>query len=320
MTRLGVVLATEDHPASRLLQVARSAQAWGFDHLFVSDHFHPWNPNQGCSSHSWSLLGALAVQTEKVKLVSAVTCPGRRQHISTLAQAAATVAALSCGRLLLGLGTGERLNEAVTGEAPQSYRERRARLVEAVECLRLLWSGREVDFEGRHHRLRRARLYSDVGQIPLAVAASGPKSAQLAGELGGDLITLALDAEVLEPYRRARRAAQGEGSAWTQVSVCWAPSREEAVATAHRLWPEVALPGTVFTQLETPTDFGKAGLVVTPEEVDAAIVCGPDPEPYRELYRSARSLGYRGVAFHQIGPHQERFQEFLMSVLEGGRV
>lgn len=303
--RIGLVLAGEEQPAAFLVETARLAEQAGFDFLFVSDHFHPWNPTQGHSSYLWSVLGAIAATTSRIEIFSAVTCPLFRIHPTTLAQAASTVAALAPGRFRLGLGTGENLNEHVSGQGWPPYPERRARLAESINLLRQLWSGREVDVQGEFFRVSRATLYDPLA-VPIYLAASGPQTVELAREMADGLICLGEDGTL---------AGRFEGPRLTQLSVCWGEEQRACEELAHRTWPEVAMPGCTFAELETPEEFARAAESVTRQDVAAAILCGPDAEAYRTRLASCFAAGFEGVALHQIGPNQQEFINFCQREL-----
>ena len=310
--RIGYVLAGEDHPASSLVKSGLQAERSGFDFLFVSDHFHPWNRSQGCSSFVWSVLGALSHATCSIQLYSAVSCPGDRLHLTTLAQAAATIAELSAGRFTLGLGTGENLNEHVTGAPWPRFDERLARLEEAVPFLEELLSGDEVSRTGDFFTVDRAQLFGSSTESLMAIASSGPRSARLAARLDKDLISLGADAEVVEAYK----AAGGKGRKLSQISVCWGNDEKEATALAHRLWPEVALAGTLFATLATPSEFEAATREISREDVAASIVCGSDPSLYLEAILECKRAGFDGVALHSIGPDPSGFFQFWETTLK----
>lgn len=308
------MLAGEEHPADALVRHGTSAEQAGFSFLFVSDHFHPWNRQQGHGSSVWPVLGSLCCSTTRALLISAVTCPILRFHITTLAQAASTVQTLCKGRFVLGLGTGENLNEHVAGEGWPAFSERLERLEEAVELMRDLFSGREVTRRGKYFAVERAQLFDAPEHLPMALAASGPKAANLAGRLGDALISLGDDEAAVQGFEQA--GGQGKPKL-TQISVCWAQDEAEARRTAHRLWPVVALEGREFAQLETPDDFERACLAVSEDDVAAAIVCGPDPLRYRQAIDSCLAAGFDGVALHQIGRDQEAFFRFWQDQLRG---
>ncbi len=309
---IGYVLAGEEHDAAALIRHGIAAEKVGFGFLFVSDHFHPWLHEQGHSPAVWPILGALAQATEEIELVSAVCCPVVRWHPTALAQSAATVSSLSGGRFTLGLGTGELLNEHVTGLEFPSYVERAERLAEAVGQIRALLSGEEVTSRGHYFTTHRAQLFDPAPDLPIAIAASGPSSARLAGSHGDGLIGLAGDTEVVETFEKS--GGRGKPKR-TQLSVCWGADQLEAERLAHRLWPVVALEGTRFANLRTPAEVEAACSEVTIEHVAAAIVCGPDPERYHEMIQNCLEAGYDGVALHQVGSDQSGFFEFYQREL-----
>lgn len=305
--KYGIVLATEEHSASDILDTAQQAETAGLGFAFVSDHFHPWNSHQGHSSNLWPLLGALAVRTQKIGLVSAVTCPLFRLHPTVLAQSGCTMHHLSAGRFILGLGTGEFLNEGVVGQSWPGYQERLERLEEVVDLIRALVKGDEVTREGHFYRIEKATLYDSVPELPLFFAASGRRTALSAGALSDGLICMGSREELVVAFDGASASRKPKIS---QLSVCWAEDHEEAVLTAHRVFPEVALPGVLFSQLGTPREYEEAARSVTPADVEASIVCGPEPEPFLREIRGCLEAGFDAVALHQIGPDQSGFLEF----------
>lgn len=301
---VGLVLAAEEHSAEQLVYTALAAERRGVGYLFFSDHFHPWNLNQGHSSFLWSVLGAVAAKTERVGLVSAVTCPIGRIHPAVLAQAASTVYHLSAGRFVLGLGTGEKLNEHITGEPWPRYGERLARLEEAVDFVRLVLTGEEVSRKGKFFQLDRCQLFDPAPNLPMLLGASGPSTAQAAQRLGLGLITLGARPELVDSLPPSLPRL-------VQVSVCWDRDKSRALEIAHRLFPEVAMEGNLFTKLATPREYSMQAAEISLNDIDATIVTGPEAEPYRELVRQCLESGYDGVTFHQIGPEQLGFLDFL---------
>src|SRR6187200_2504903 len=179
---LGYASSGEERRPDEIVRDAQAAEEAGLSFALISDHFHPWTDSQGQSAFVWSLIGAIATQTERLRLGTGVTCPLIRIHPAVVAQAAATCASLMPGRFFLGLGTGENLNEHVTGSRWPAPDERIEMLEEAIEVLRLLWEGGEQTHRGRHYTLDHARLYTLPEQpIPIAIAAARPKAAELAG-------------------------------------------------------------------------------------------------------------------------------------------
>ena len=191
---LGYSLSTEEHRPEDLVTFARRAEEVGFEYASISDHFHPWIDAQGNSPYAWTVLGALANATERLELITGVTCPTMRYHPAIVAQAAATVASLAPGRFSLGVGTGENLNEHVIGAKWPKWETRAAMLEEAVSIIRELWTGETVDVEGKYFTVENARLYTlPEDPPPILVAAGGPKAAELAGRIGDGLVNFAPD-------------------------------------------------------------------------------------------------------------------------------
>jgi coenzyme F420-dependent glucose-6-phosphate dehydrogenase len=203
----------EQFQPETLLEHAVQAEAAGFDALMVSDHFHPWVDDASAAGFAWSWLGALAVRTRRVRIGTAVTCPLFHYHPGLVAQAAATVDRLSGGRFALGVGTGEGINERPLGWEFPGYKERAARMTEALTVMRRLLDGEKLDFAGEYYRTRAAKLYSPpLGRVPIWMSAAGAQSAGLAGRLAdGLIVSVKAPAEareqVIEPCRRAAQAA-----------------------------------------------------------------------------------------------------------------
>jgi G6PDH family F420-dependent oxidoreductase len=269
----------------------------------VSDHFHPWVDAQGHSPFVWSVLGALAERTEHLGVAVGVTCPIMRIHPVVLAQATATTGQLLDGRFTWGVGTGEALNEHITGQRWPIAPERIDMLAEAIEMIRQLWTGDEVTFRGDHFTVENARLYDPpTSAIPIVVSAFAPRAATLAGAVGDGLWTGA-DAEVVETWREAG----GRGPVYSQVTVCWGADEDAAVELAHRVWPNTGVPGQLSQDLPTPAHFEQAVSIVTRDMVRESIPCGPDVGPIVARAREAIDAGVDHLYFHQVGDDQEGF-------------
>ena len=307
MTRYGFTLMTELHGPRALVEQAVAAEAAGFDFAAMSDHFHPWLDAQGNSPYAWTVLGTVADRTERMDLMTMVTCPFVRYHPAVVAQAAATVQILSGGRFTLGLGAGENLNEHVVGVGWPSVPVRHELLAESIEIIRRLFEGGEHWFRGDHVNLEAARLYSLPDTPPaLAVAAGGPRAARLAGEAGAALITVAPDRGLVDAYR----AAGGPGPTYGQVGLSWAPDEAQARRQAWELF-RFFLPGwKVMAELATPAAFEAATKTVREHDVAEMIPCGPQPEPHVEAIRRFEEAGYDHVAVVQAGPDQAGFLRF----------
>jgi coenzyme F420-dependent glucose-6-phosphate dehydrogenase len=307
MTHYGMTLSSEEHDLRRLVDVAELAEDSGFDFVSISDHYHPWVDEQGHSPFVWSVLGAVAERTELIDVAIGVTCPTFRIHPAILAQAAATTAHLLEGRFTWGVGSGEALNEHILGERWPSADLRLERLEEAVELIRELWRGEEVTHRQQHYVVENARIYDPPPKpVPIIVSAFGPAAAQVAGRVGDGLWVSSPEPEILDSWR----SAGGQGPVYSQVSVCWAESQDEAVTTAHRIWPNTGVPGQLSQDLTTPKLFEQASQNVTPEMIAESVSCGPDSGPIVEQVTKLVDSGVTHVYFHQIGPDQEGFCAF----------
>src|ERR671927_971623 len=187
---LGIALSSEELSPAELVQTARAAEDAGLGFGLISDHIHPWVDAQGHSGFVWAVLGSIAQTTEKFRIGTGVTCPLIRIHPAIVAHAAATVACMMPGRFFLGVGTGENLNEHVTGARCPLPWERLEMLEEAVNVIRQLWTGEEITHRGEHYTVQGARLYTvPEQQAEIYVAAAKPQAARLAGRIGDGLIS-----------------------------------------------------------------------------------------------------------------------------------
>ena len=218
----------ESYQPEDLVKQAVAAERAGFDAVLGSDHFHPWVDDTSAAGFVWSWLGAVAVQTSSVLLGTAVTCPLFHYHPALVAQMAATTDRLSGGRLMLGVGTGEALNERPLGFPFPGYGERQARMQESLEIMHSLFAGEKLTFHGEYYTTETAKLYSPpAGRLPILMAAGGPKSATFAGTHADGLITSVKDpadtvAKVIAPYRKAATEAGKEhlvlATRWTVLA------------------------------------------------------------------------------------------------------
>ncbi|HEY7795702.1 MAG TPA: TIGR03557 family F420-dependent LLM class oxidoreductase [Gaiellaceae bacterium] len=313
MTDFGYWLSSEEHPPLDLVRHARQAEEQGFTFAMISDHFHPWIDAQGSSPFVWSVIGGIATTTERLELATGVTAPIIRTHPAIVAQAAATAAVMLQGRFTLGVGTGENLNEHVTGARWPAPDERIELLEEAIAVMRLLWQGGEQTHRGRHYTVDHATLYTLPDEpVPIAVAAANPKAAELAGRLGDALVNVSPDEEIVQTYREAG----GDGPRYGQVRLCWAEDEEEAKETAFRLWRHSGLGGTINQELPRPSDFDAVAESVTIEMATEAVPCGPDPQPVLDEIRKWEDAGFDRIALHQIGPDQDGFFRFWQEELQ----
>jgi G6PDH family F420-dependent oxidoreductase len=291
---------------------ARAAEQAGFDFLSISDHFHPWVDAQGHSPFVWSVIGAIAQATERLRLGTAVTCPLVRTHPVIVAQAAATSALLMEGRFFLGVGTGEALNEHVTGARWPRPDERLEMLDEALEVITKLWRGEYETYRGRHYTVEQARLYDLPDHPPeLIVAAAAEQAAKLAAKWGDGMITTAPSEDVLESYRKEGGTEPIHG----KVTGCFAASKEEAMRIALERQPNTALGGTISQDLPLPRDFETVAELVRPEDLESAMSLGNDPAAWRDGIAQFERLGFTHLCLHDVSEDQMGFIEFARQFL-----
>jgi G6PDH family F420-dependent oxidoreductase len=310
--RLGFALSSEEHRPIDLVRYARLAEDAGFEFAMVSDHFHPWIDRQGQSPFVWSVLGGIAAATSRMTIGTGVTALSLRIHPAILAQAAATVADMLPGRFWFGVGTGENLNEHILGDPWPEYERRAAMLDEAIDLIRLLWTGDLTSFHGDFYDVVRARIYTVPEQLPpILIAASGEESATMAGEIADGLIATGPDRELVAAFERARDGAADEGRPKVgQVAVCWNEDEARARRTAHHWWPLAAIPGDSSQELAIPSSFEDLAQLVTEDDVAERVVCGPDPDSIRQKVAEYADAGFDHVYLHQVGPDQEGFLRF----------
>jgi G6PDH family F420-dependent oxidoreductase len=302
--KIGYFLSSEEWGPRDQVDLAVKAERAGFEGLWISDHYHPWNDEQGHSPFVWSVIGALAVTTEQ-KVTTAVTCPTVRIHPAIIAQAAATASILLNGRFALGLGSGEALNEHILGDRWPDADERLEMLEEAVHVIRTLWQGGVQNLKGRHYTVERCRVY-DLPRTPppILVSGFGPKAIDVAARIGDGFVTVGPDGDAVERFKaNAKAGALVQGG----IKVCWGEDEAWARKTAHRLWPNDALPGELAQILPTPQHFEQASQLVTEEMIAEATPCGPDIERHISAIQEYADAGFDELYVQQIGPDQDAF-------------
>ncbi len=308
MTEFGYSLSSEEHGPRDLVRYARRAEEVGFTFALISDHYHPWVSRQGESPFVWTVLGGIARETERLKVGTGVTCPIMRLHPAIVAQAAATVAASMPSRFFLGVGTGENLNEHVLGGHWPDAATRLSMLEEAIGIIRALWTGESFSHRGRFFTVENARIFTlPERPPPILVAASGDKALELAAKAGDGLITVAPDGKKIDSFERAGGAGK---PTYGLLTVCWAPTDEEARRTAHEWWPTAALAGQLWTELATPELFQSATELARSEDIAKSILCSSDPEKHAKKLKEFVAAGFSHVYVHQVGPRQEDFFRF----------
>jgi G6PDH family F420-dependent oxidoreductase len=264
----------------------------------------------GHAPYAWSVLGAVAHATERVELMTYVTCPTTRYHPAVVAQKAATLALLSGGRFTLGLGSGENLNEHVVGAGWPVARVRQDKLVEAIRLIRELHTGEQTTFVGEHFQVESAKVWDLPEQpVPIAAAVSGPASIKRFAPLADHLIAVEPDADLVQTWDAAKSAASRKIG---QIPICWGPDKDAAVARAHDLFRWFGGGWFVNADLPTPAAFDAASRYVTTDDVAQSIACGPDLDELAESARPFLEAGFTDVALVQIGDESQ--DEFLGTV------
>ncbi|MGW4569399.1 LLM class F420-dependent oxidoreductase [Streptomyces sp. NPDC004561] len=307
MPEYGYFLASEEHGPAGLVEQARMAEQAGFQALWISDHFHPWNDAQGQSPFVWSVIGALS-EAVSLPIETAVTCPTVRMHPAVTAHAAATSAVLTGGRFRLGLGTGEALNEHILGDRWPPLHVRLEMLEEAVQVMRRLFTGEEVSHHGTHYTVENARLYTVPDEpVPIDISGFGPKSVSLAARVGDGYITMMPQEEMVTQFRKGGGGAKPVSGG---TKVCYGADREECVRTVHRLWYNELLPGEMGQILPSPRHFEQLHELVTEDMVREKVVCGDDVEQHVSTLQAFTDAGFDRVYVNQIGPDQRGFFDF----------
>ncbi|MGE3287375.1 MAG: TIGR03557 family F420-dependent LLM class oxidoreductase [Pseudonocardia sp.] len=300
MVAFGYTLMTEQRGPRDLVADAVAAEQAGFDFEVISDHYSPWLATQGHAPHCWPVLGAVAAATERVGLMTYVTCPTVRYHPAVVAQKAATVALLAGeGRFTLGLGAGENLNEHVVAHGWLPANVRQEMLAEAIAIIRALLAGGDVSVRGEHHRVDSARLWDRPSEpVPLGVAVSGPQGVEAFAPLADAMIAVEPRADLARDFDTAAGARLPKIG---QVPVCWDPDRDVAVARAHEQFRWFAGGWKVNAELPGPAAFADATRYVRPADVAEAIPCGPDVAAHVEAVRPFVEAGFSHVALVQVG-------------------
>lgn len=310
MTNFGYTLMTEQSGPRELVRYAQGAEDAGFDFEVSSDHYFPWLTEMGHAPHAWTMLGAVAHATERVELMTYVTCPTFRYHPAVVAQMSATLGLLSDNRFTLGLGSGENLNEHVIGAAWPVASVRQERLVEAIQIIRALHTGEQTTWVGEHFRVDSAKVWDLPEQpIPLAAAVSGESSIAKFSPLVDHLVAVEPEGDFVRDWDAARSAAGlPESRKIGQIPISWGPDKGRAVERAHELFRWFGGGWHVNADLPTPVAFDAASQFVTPDDVAASIPCGPDLDAIVEGVQPFWDAGFTDIALVQIGDEtQEQF-------------
>jgi coenzyme F420-dependent glucose-6-phosphate dehydrogenase len=311
MAEIGFKLASEVFGPHELISYAKHAEEAGFDFAAISDHYHPWISQQGNSPFVWSTLGGISQVTEDLGLMTGVTCPTIRQHPALVAQAVATIATLMPGRFILGVGSGENLNEHIYGDHWPPAPVRIDMLAEAVDVIRTLWQGGMQDYDGCYYTIENAQIYTLPEELPpIYMAADGPIAATTAANNGDGLIVSGGKKEILDIFNEA--GGKGKPS-YAEVSLSWAETDEKAIDLVYKWWPLAAIKGSkgkLSWEIPTPTHF--EGLVenVKREDIPESVPCSSDPQVHIDKIKKTIDAGFDRICIQQIGDNQHECIEF----------
>lgn len=306
MTSFGYTMMCEQSRPDQLVRDVVAAEEAGFDFSVISDHYQPWLESQGHAGYAWAILGAAAQATQRIPLMTYVTCPTLRYHPAVVAQKAATVQILSGGRFRLGLGAGENLNEHVVGKRWPSPGIRHEMLAEGVDIISALFDGGNVNYRGKHFDVESAQLWDlPDTRVPVGIAVSGQASCRLAGSKADIMIATEPKPELGEMFD----AAGGSGKPRVgQIAVAYDTDRDAAMQRAHEQFRWFGLGWKVNADLPGPSSFEAATQFVTPEQVAEQLPCGPDVEEHVEKIKPFLEAGFTEIALVQIGAeHQAGF-------------
>jgi coenzyme F420-dependent glucose-6-phosphate dehydrogenase len=325
LLRLGYKASAEQFGPNELLAFSVLAEEQGFDSVFISDHFQPWRHTGGHAPFCFAWMGALGARTSRVAIGTSVLTPTFRYHPSVVAQAFGTLSAMYPGRMILGIGTGESLNEVpATGVAWPEMKERSARFREAVGLIRRLWSEERVTFEGEYYRTENATIYDRPSKpVPIYVAAAGPMVAKYAGRAADGFICTSgkapeLYREKLLPNLAAGLQESGRSAdaidRMIEMKVSFDTDRAAAMNDT-RHWAALALTPEEKVSVEDPIAMERLADALPVERAASRWIVSTDPEEHVEKIGAYVALGFRHLVFHAPGPDQERFLKLYAEVV-----
>jgi coenzyme F420-dependent glucose-6-phosphate dehydrogenase len=314
--KLGYKASNEQFPPAELLRYGILAEECGFDSVFVSDHLQPWRHDGGHAPFAMSWLGALGARTERITMGTSVLTPTFRYHPAIVAQAFATLGCLFPGRVVLGMGTGESMNEVPLGIEWPEGKERFARFREAVRLIRELWSGERVSFEGEYYRTDKATIYDRPDEpVPIYLAGSGPAATRYAGRQGDGYITTSgkdpsLYTDSLLPAVREGADKAGRSIAdldlMIEVKVSFDHDRDAAMQATH-FWGALGLSAEQKSGVEDPVEMQRLADELSVEQTAKRFIVSTDPDEHVAQIKSYLDLGFTHLVFHAPGPDQDNF-------------
>jgi coenzyme F420-dependent glucose-6-phosphate dehydrogenase len=317
MLKIGYKASAEQFTPSKLLEFCCLAEQVGFDSVFVSDHFQPWRHTGGHAPYSFAWMGAVGARTSRITIGTSVVTPTFRYHPSVVAQAMGTLGAMFPDRMILGVGTGESLNEVpAIGIKWPGFKERFGRLKESIVLMNRLWREERVSFEGQYYRTENATIYDRPDNpVPIYIAAAGPTAAKLAGEVADGFICTSgkpaeLYRETLLPNVAAGLASAGRPAdgldRMIELKVSFDTDKQAAMADT-RYWAALALSAEEKTSVEDPLQMEKLADALPLERAASRWIVSTDPDEQVERIRPYVELGFRHLVFHAPGPDQARF-------------
>jgi len=314
---IGYVMSDEQFPITRLVEIGAAAERAGFDAVWSSDHFQPWQDNEGHSAFAWLTLAAVGQRTQRVIMGTGVTVPTYRYRPAIVAQGFASLGQLYPGRVFLGVGTGEAINEqAATGEWG-GYAERADRMVEAIEIIRKLWTGEVIDYQGKYYTLVSAKLYDLPSQpVPIYVAAGGKHSMRLAGQWGDGLITdsgSALKPELRSAFEEGARSAGKDPAKMPIIAEAWAIVGNEDEARKYaELWRFAPRSYKNYTDNPDPRDIQRLAERDVPlEEVYQGWTVSEDPKVHIDALKRLIDGGLTTLFVHSPQEDQQMVIDFF---------
>jgi len=312
LLKIGYAIEHEQYQPLPLLDYAVEAEEAGFDSIWVSDHFHPWAHTNAAGGFAWVWMAAAAERTKRVEIGTAVTCPTLRYHPAIVAQAFATLRAMYPSRIFIGLGTGQAMSETPLGYAWPSFRERAERLEEAIQVMKLLWSGSFVSFKGKYYRLRKANLYTKPSsQPPIFVAASGPTVAEIAGKHADGLLTIPAPEEhyrnVIFPALERGAKSAGRDSKYIkraiEIGVSHDQDYDKALKSA-RFWAATLLPFVTKYDVFDPREMEEHGSLVGDEQIARRWCIATKPEEHLKHMEKFIKMGFDDIHIMSSSPDE----------------
>ncbi|MCS7138398.1 MAG: TIGR03557 family F420-dependent LLM class oxidoreductase [Candidatus Caldarchaeum sp.] len=313
MVRIGFTAALEQYQPSYLLELVPLVEKAGFDSVWCSDHFHPWFHTNAAAGFAWVWMAA-AAERSNLSFGTAVTCPTMRYHPAIVAQAFATLGEMYPGRIFLGVGTGEALNETPLGYNWPSYKTRYEMLEEAIKIIRLLWTSQFVNYRGKYYNLKNANLYTKPSKsVKIYVAASGPKTAELAGKMGDGLLTIPFPEshykDVLFPALAKGAQEAGRNPATidksVEVYVSYDEDYDKALQSV-KCWSATLLPFTFKYDIHDPRELESYAMMVGEEHIKKAWLVSPEPEDHIKHIEKHYKIGFNEVHVTSSSPDQRK--------------